>query len=152
MIQLHRPKAQGITLTEGAVRMVQRILEKEGKAGSLLRVGVKGGGCSGFSYHMAYESERRAEDLEFAFHGLRVVVDPRSMEFLNGLTLDYKDGLESGFKWENPNATKSCSCGESSRSTECPIRRSPSERSVSIWRLLLPLLDFRCVITSLLML
>ena len=113
MIQLNRPKAQGIQVTESAARMVQRIMEKEGQTGAALRVGVKGGGCSGFSYQMTYETARREGDLELAFHGLTVLVDPRSLEFLNGLVLDYRDGLNSGFEWKNPNATKSCSCGES---------------------------------------
>ncbi len=112
MIQLNKPKTQGIQVTESAVRMVRRIMEKEGKPGAMLRVGVKGGGCSGFSYHMACEAERREGDAESSFHGLQVLVDPHSLEFLNGLILDYQDGLNSGFEWKNPNAKKSCSCGE----------------------------------------
>jgi iron-sulfur cluster assembly protein len=102
-----------ITVTESAVRTLRRILDKEGHAGALLRVGVKGGGCSGFSYHMEHADAARDDDHRFEFHGLGVVVDPRSMEFLHGITLDYNDGLNAGFVWRNPNATKSCSCGES---------------------------------------
>jgi iron-sulfur cluster assembly accessory protein len=71
-----------ITLTESAVRMVRRIMEKEGRSAATLRVGVKGGGCSGFSYHMDYETQPRDGDQRFEFHGLPVVVDPRSMELL----------------------------------------------------------------------
>lgn len=101
-----------ITLTESAVRMVRRIMEKEGRAG-ILRVGVKGGGCSGFSYHMEFVDAGRDGDSEYRFHGLDVVVDPKSLQFLQGIVLDYREGLNSGFQWLNPNATKSCSCGES---------------------------------------
>ena len=113
MIQLNRPKTSEIQVTESAARMVQRIMENEGKTGSALRVGVKGGGCSGFSYHMAYETGPAEGDLVLVLHGLTVLVDLRSLEFLSGLVLDYRDGLNSGFEWKNPNAKKSCSCGES---------------------------------------
>jgi iron-sulfur cluster assembly protein len=102
-----------ITLTESAVRMVRRIMEKEGHSAATLRVGVKGGGCSGFSYHMDYDTQSRDGDQRFEFHGLPVVVDPRSMELLQGMVLDYQEGINPGFQWKNPNATKSCSCGES---------------------------------------
>jgi iron-sulfur cluster assembly accessory protein len=102
-----------ITVTESAVRMVRRIMEKEGRPEALLRVGVKGGGCSGFSYHMEFTEAARDDDQHLAFHGLGVVVDPRSLEFLRGIVLDYREGINSGFQWTNPNATKTCSCGES---------------------------------------
>jgi iron-sulfur cluster assembly protein len=102
-----------ITVTESAARMVRRIMEKEGRAAALLRVGVKGGGCSGYSYHMEFVEAPRLDDLRYDFHGLAVVVDPRSMEFLKGIVLDYRDGIQAGFQWRNPNATKSCGCGES---------------------------------------
>jgi iron-sulfur cluster assembly protein len=93
--------------------MVRRIMEKEGRANTLLRVGVKGGGCSGFTYHMEFEDAPRDTDNAYRFHGLDVVVDPRSLELLKGIVLDYREGINSGFQWINPNATKSCSCGES---------------------------------------
>lgn len=102
-----------ITVTESAARMVRRIMEKEGRAGTLLRVGVKGGGCSGYSYHMEFTERPRLDDLRYDFHGLGVVVDPRSLEFLRGIVLDYRDGIQAGFQWRNPNASKSCGCGES---------------------------------------
>jgi iron-sulfur cluster assembly accessory protein len=102
-----------ITVTESAVRMARRIMEKEGRANALLRVAVRGGGCSGFSYHMEFADTPRDGDLQAEFHGLGVVVDPRSLEFLRGITLDYHEGINSGFQWVNPNATKTCSCGES---------------------------------------
>ena len=102
-----------ITVTQSAVQMVQRIMAKDGRPDGLLRVGVKGGGCSGFSYHMDLADTERPDDVRYEFHGLQVVVDPRSLEVLNGIVLDYREGLNSGFLWQNPNATKTCSCGES---------------------------------------
>lgn len=102
-----------ITVTSSAVQMVRRIMEKEGRSGGLLRVGVKGGGCSGFSYHMDFADTARDGDVHYEFDGLRVVVDPRSLELLKGIVLDYHEGLNSGFEWRNPNAAKTCSCGES---------------------------------------
>jgi len=102
-----------ITVTESAVRMVRRIMEKDGRPDALLRVGVKGGGCSGFSYHMELAEGVREGDQRYEFHGLGVLVDPRSLEFLRGIVLDYREGINSGFQWVNPNATKTCSCGES---------------------------------------
>ena len=102
-----------IQVTESAVRMVQRIMEKERRHRALLRLAVRGGGCSGFSFHMDFEELPRQDDLRYDFHGLQVVVDPKSLEFLRGITLDYAEGLNSGFKWVNPNATRTCSCGES---------------------------------------
>ena len=102
-----------ITVSDSAVRMVRRIMEKEGREGTMLRVGVKGGGCSGFSYHMEFVDAARETDQLYEFNGLHVVVDPKSLEFLSGITLDYTEGINSGFQWVNPNATKTCSCGES---------------------------------------
>lgn len=102
-----------IEVTESAAAMVRRIMEKEGRNGAVLRLAVQGGGCNGFSYHMDFETAPRAEDLHFEFHGLPVIVDPKSLEFLRGIRLDYEQGLNSGFRWVNPNATRTCSCGES---------------------------------------
>jgi iron-sulfur cluster assembly protein len=102
-----------ITVTESAARMVRRIMEKEGRPDATLRLGVKGGGCSGFSYHMEFADTKRDNDLAYEYFGLPVVVDPRSLELLRGMVLDYEEGLNAGFQWKNPNATKSCSCGES---------------------------------------
>ena len=103
-----------IQVTESAARMVQRIMEKEGHPqGTALRLAVQGGGCNGFAYKMSFDSETREEDLRYQFHGVDVIVDPRSLEFLQAITLDYTTGLNSGFKWLNPKATRTCSCGES---------------------------------------
>ena len=102
-----------IQVTENAVRMVRRIMDKEDRAGALLRLGVKGGGCAGFSYHMQFDDAPRDGDNRFNFHGLDVVVDPRSLELLRDITLDYPQGVATGFEWRNPNATRSCGCGAS---------------------------------------
>jgi len=103
-----------ITVTESAARKAQQILEKEGHAaGTCLRLAVQGGGCNGFSYKMSFTPGGRPGDLQFDAHGLSVVVDPKSQEFLSEITLDYTDGLNSGFRWVNPKATRTCSCGES---------------------------------------
>jgi iron-sulfur cluster assembly protein len=93
--------------------MVRRIMAGENREAGWLRLGVKGGGCAGFSYHMQFEDGPRSDDQRFEFHGLGVVIDPRSLEFLRDITLDYRDGIQTGFEWQNPNATKSCGCGES---------------------------------------
>lgn len=79
-----------------------------------LRLGVKGGGCSGFSYVLAFDEKPRAGDKEFSIEGLDVYVDPKSLNFLSGTTLDFSDGLNGrGFVFNNPNAHKTCGCGNS---------------------------------------
>jgi iron-sulfur cluster assembly protein len=80
----------------------------------VLRLLVKGGGCSGLSYDLEFDAAAREKDLVFEFEGLHVVVDPKSILYLNGITLDWSGGLNGkGFQFKNPNATHSCSCGES---------------------------------------
>lgn len=102
-----------ITLTPEAVQEVQRMLIKEAKPQAGLRLVVKGGGCSGLSYAMNFD-QKRDGDNEFDFGGLKVFVDPKSFLYLNGTTLDYADSLqEKGFRFINPNANKTCGCGES---------------------------------------
>ena len=115
MIQLNRPKTSGIQVTESAARMVQRIMEKEGKAGAALRVGVKGGGCSGFSYHMALEeASPKQYDSILDTDGVKILVDAKSLLYLDGTTIDFKSGLMGGgFEFQNPMAKKSCGCGHS---------------------------------------
>lgn len=79
-----------------------------------LRLGIKGGGCSGFTYVLAFDEKPRPEDREFIIEGLNVYVDPKSLNFLAGTTLDYSDGLNGrGFVFNNPNAHKTCGCGNS---------------------------------------
>lgn len=105
-----------ITVTDNAARKVKELLEAEGATDLALRVAVRPGGCSGFSYEMFFDGDF-AEDDEKAQFGpdqVSVVVDPASAQLLLGATLDYKDGLnQAGFAITNPNASRSCGCGQS---------------------------------------
>jgi iron-sulfur cluster assembly protein len=104
-----------IQISENASRQIRKLLDKQGLPQGGLRVGVKAGGCSGFSYAFAWEADPRATDAVFeGTHGARVFVDPRSLRFLDGTTLDYDTALISkGFVFENPNAKATCGCGTS---------------------------------------
>ncbi len=103
-----------IELTQKAVDEVQRLLKQEQKEGWGLRVGVVGGGCSGLSYTLAFDEKPNEDDSVVEVNGIRLFVDPKSSLFLSGMKLDYSTELLSGgFKFENPNATRSCSCGSS---------------------------------------
>ena len=97
-----------ITLTETAAVKVKELIEGEGEEGLALRVAVRPGGCSGFSYEMFFDSEIDADDLSQAYGDVKVVVDPASAQMLEGATLDYKDGLSAGFAITNPNAQRTC--------------------------------------------
>ncbi len=103
-----------LQVTEKAVSKVKDLLQVENKQGWALRVAVKGGGCSGFEYGLTFDNERRPNDEVLQFNGLTVYVDKASRLFIEGVRLDYDDGLTgSGFKFENPNATGTCGCGSS---------------------------------------
>ena len=103
-----------IHLTPDAVKEVKRLLQAQQKEDSALRVSVKGGGCSGMTYAMSFDSKISPHDQVFEVEGLRVVVDAKSALYLKGTTLDFIDSLqESGFKFINPNAKESCGCGTS---------------------------------------
>ena len=103
-----------ITITESAASKVKELLEAEGDTSLALRVAVRPGGCSGFSYEMFFDGDTSGEDLTQEFDGVRVVVDPSSAQLLTGATLEYKDGLqEAGFSINNPNAQRTCGCGNS---------------------------------------
>ena len=103
-----------LTMTDQAVAKVQTLLAKDDRAGYGLRVAVKGGGCSGFQYGLTWENEQKENDSILEFNGLRVFVDAMSNLYLDGVQIDYVDGLvDSGFKIENPNATGTCGCGHS---------------------------------------
>ena len=108
-------KPDPVTLTDGAaVKVAQLLAEEEGGEGLALRVAVKPGGCSGYSYEMFFDSEIAGDDGIRDFGGVRVAVDPASAELLTGSTLDYSDGLQgAGFHITNPNATRTCGCGSS---------------------------------------
>jgi iron-sulfur cluster assembly accessory protein len=103
-----------LALTPAAVDWVKRIRSKEGAEGQALRLGVKAGGCSGYSYFMGFAAAERPGDLVLQYEGLTVYVDPRSLEILDGTTVDYERGLlGSGIQFKNPRVKKSCGCGES---------------------------------------
>ena len=103
-----------ITLTDTAATKVKDLIDAEDEPNLALRVAVRPGGCSGFSYEMFFDSDVAADDNLVDQAGVRVVVDPSSAELLQGATLDYKDGLQgAGFAIENPNAQRSCGCGKS---------------------------------------
>jgi iron-sulfur cluster assembly protein/iron-sulfur cluster insertion protein len=103
-----------ITVTESAATKVRELLDQEGEE-LALRVAVRPGGCSGFSYEMFFDGEIAADDVAAEHtNGVKVVVDPTSATMLTGATLDYKDGLQqTGFSIDNPNAQRSCGCGQS---------------------------------------
>ncbi len=106
----------GIFLTEKAAKEVQRVIEEQKlPTETVLRVGVAGGGCSGFQYSLGFDNASdAAKDDVSEQHGIKVAVDKRSMLYLDGTTLDFIDGLERrGFDFKNPNAVKSCGCGSS---------------------------------------
>jgi iron-sulfur cluster assembly protein len=103
-----------ITLTENAVKEVKRLMDSQNMENVALRVGVKGGGCSGLSYTLNFDPEVREQDQVFEFETVKVVVDTKSLLYLEGTSLDYVSGLNgSGFKFINPTATRSCGCGSS---------------------------------------
>jgi iron-sulfur cluster assembly accessory protein len=103
-----------ITLTDTATEKVAELLEQEGNPELALRVAVRPGGCSGFSYEMFFDSDVADDDVTSTFGAVRVVVDPASAGLLQGATLDFKDGLQgAGFSINNPNASRTCGCGNS---------------------------------------
>lgn len=106
----------GIIITERAAQEVKRIIDEQKlEEGTLLRVGVTGGGCSGFSYALGFDKAfDETADSKSEQHGIEVVVDKKSALYLDGTSVDFYDGLEKrGFTFENPNAVKSCGCGSS---------------------------------------
>ena len=103
-----------ITLTDNAAVKVKQLIDQEGEDGLALRVAVRPGGCSGFSYEMFFDTDVAADDVTTDYGGVRVIVDPSSAQLLAGAELDYKDGLDqSGFAITNPNAQRTCGCGQS---------------------------------------
>jgi len=103
-----------ITLTDSAAAKVADLLAQEGNDALALRVAVRPGGCSGYSYEMFFDSEVAGDDVVTKEGTVQVVVDPASADLLKGATLDYSDGLQgAGFHISNPNATRTCGCGSS---------------------------------------
>ena len=111
-----RPKLnEEITLTEKAAVEIRRIKSQNNIPDTHgLRVGVKGGGCSGLSYVLGFDSEQQKGDVVFQLHGIAVYVDPKSLFYLSGTQLDFQDGLNGkGFVFNNPQAKRTCGCGSS---------------------------------------
>jgi iron-sulfur cluster assembly accessory protein len=103
-----------VSLTPKAIEMVKAAIEQEGLKDHGIRVGVVGGGCSGFQYSMDFENSQRDGDVVLEQDGLRLYVDPMSSMYLVGVTVDYVQGLQgAGFKFHNPNARNTCGCGSS---------------------------------------
>jgi len=108
--------AKGLQVSEKAIARIRSAMAKEGVSPEQggLRVGVQGGGCSGLSYNIRFDSQPREGDRIFQFGDVRVFVDPKSFIYLHGMTLDYQESLiQQGFVFVNPNANKSCGCGTS---------------------------------------
>jgi len=104
-----------IQLSERAVTEIRKLIKDQGLAETAgVRVGVKGGGCSGFSYSLSFDPEPREGDKIFEQDAVRIFCDPKSFLYLDGTTLQFSDGLQGrGFQFQNPNATSTCGCGES---------------------------------------
>lgn len=113
---IKKPEVQdGITLTEKAVKEVKKIMDENSiPADYVLRIGVKGGGCSGLSYTLGFDAELKDTDKVIMFDGVKVAVDWKSILYLTGTSVDYTDGLNGkGFTFNNPTAKKTCGCGSS---------------------------------------
>jgi len=103
-----------IKVTESAKAQALKLMDEDKKEGAFIRVGVKGGGCSGLMYNLEFDNELKEDDKEFEDNGIKVVVDKKSFLYLVGTELDYSSGLNGkGFVFVNPNADRTCGCGES---------------------------------------
>ena len=102
-----------IQVTPRAIDRIRTTFAREGVTGGL-RLGVLGGGCSGLSYQFKFDTKERPTDKVYEYDGVKIFVDPKSLLYLNGMTLDYQESLmQSGFVFDNPNAKKACGCGTS---------------------------------------
>ena len=103
-----------ITITDSAIAKFKELQIKKNAVGQFLRLSIKGGGCSGFSYAMDFTDKTESTDKNWEVNGLKVVCDPKSYLYLNSMTLDYVDDIiDSGFKFNNPNVKSTCGCGSS---------------------------------------
>jgi iron-sulfur cluster assembly protein len=113
------PAAPGISkreieITEAAASEIAKQRDKRGSPDAMIRIGVRGGGCTGFTYVFEWAEQTRPTDKVFSAHGVSIVVDPKSLVYLGGMQLDFVRGMMGhGFKFNNPNAKGSCGCGES---------------------------------------
>ncbi|HEX8106286.1 MAG TPA: iron-sulfur cluster assembly accessory protein [Kofleriaceae bacterium] len=108
------PSRREIEITAAAAAEIARQREKRGTSDAMIRIGVRGGGCTGFTYVFEWAEQVRATDRVFSAHGVSIVVDPKSLVYLGGMQLDFVRGMMGhGFKFNNPNAKGSCGCGES---------------------------------------
>jgi iron-sulfur cluster assembly protein len=105
-----------ITISEAAGFQIKDMMKEEGNDDLFLRVGVKGGGCSGLSYGIGFDQEKKEDDVEFTQHGIKVLVDQESAPILKGVVIDFKQSMMGGgFTIDNPNAIAGCGCGSSFR-------------------------------------
>ena len=103
-----------LRLTEAAAEQAKVAMEREGLRNAALRVSVVGGGCSGFQYSLGFDTNQQADDAVLVQHGVRILVDASSVQYLQGTIIDFVSGLHgAGFKFINPNATRTCGCGSS---------------------------------------
>lgn len=115
----------GVTLSERAGEEIRSLLERQGKADAALRVFVSGGGCSGLNYGMAIDDTIEEDDFTFDAHGVKVIVDSLSYNYIKGASVDYVDDpMGGGFKIDNPNAVRSCGCGSSFSTEDAPEESS----------------------------
>jgi iron-sulfur cluster assembly accessory protein len=105
---------QPVMVTQAAVEAIRNAISQEGEEGDGLRVSVVGGGCSGYQYSLDFEKEGRMDDTVLEFGALKIFLDSISVGYLRGTTIDYVSGLNgTGFKFNNPNAKRTCGCGSS---------------------------------------
>jgi iron-sulfur cluster assembly protein len=110
------PQQKGVQVTERALKRIRVAMAKEGVSPTEggLRLGIQGGGCSGLSYNIRFDSQPRERDRIYQFDDVRVFIDPKSFIYLHGMVLDYEETLmRQGFNFINPHSTKSCGCGSS---------------------------------------
>lgn len=119
MVLPEQTTTQSVALTQSAAEAVREVMVKKNLNGFALRLFISGGGCSGYQYGLALDSNIRTEDLVTETNGIKLVVDEVSINYLHGATVDYVEGLtNSGFKVINPNAASTCGCGQSFNSSE----------------------------------
>ena len=112
--QIRAPEGVALALTDVAVEKVKEVIAREGLKAGGLRVSVVGGGCSGFQYNLSLDESAREDDMVIEQDGVKLFLDPISQQYVYGTVIDYVNGLHgAGFKFVNPNATRTCGCGSS---------------------------------------